>query len=130
MQTFRASITESQTSRRNDEGRNPEQMQSRLRLENSLVSLAATVRIAVDEPAAGPRTKNIAEQAGNVDETDDGGAEVVRRDLEEEGGDDVDCDDPGKGNADCRWLVGFREREEGMRLTHSLRRRMLLLGRR
>jgi len=56
-------------------------MQPRLWLENSTVPSAVPVRVAVDEPAAGPRAKNVAEQAGDVDEADDGGAEVVRGDL-------------------------------------------------
>ena len=74
-------------------------MQPRLRLENAVVPLAVAIRVAVDEPAAGPRAEQIAQQARDVDEADDGGAEVVRGDLEEEGRENVDCDDPGEGDA-------------------------------
>ena len=78
-------------------------MQPRLGLENAVVPLAVAIRIAVDEPAAGPRAEQIAQQAGDVDEADDGGAKVVRGDLKEEGREDVDCDDPGEG--DAGWWV-------------------------
>ena len=82
MQSLRPTIPKSQTPRRHNERRNPQQMQPRLRLENAIVPLAVPIRVAVDEPAAGPRTEQISKQAGDVDEADDGGAEVVRGDLE------------------------------------------------
>jgi hypothetical protein len=59
------------------------------------VSSAVPVRVAVHEPAACPGAEDVSEQAGDVDEAGDGGAEVVGWCLEEEGGEDVDCDDPG-----------------------------------
>lgn len=97
-------------------------MQSRLRLENAIVPLTIPVRVPVDEPAAGPGAENVAQQTRDVDEADDGGAEVVRGDLEEEGGEDVDCDDPGEGDAGGCGLVGVascggeRERERDLRV--------------
>ena len=99
MQSLRPTIPKSQTPRRHNERRNPQQMQPRLRLENAVVALTVAVRVAIDEPTASPRAEQIAQQAGDVDEADDGGAEVVGRDLEEEGGDYVDGDDPGEGDA-------------------------------
>jgi len=42
-----------------------------------MVPLAVFVRVAVYEPAAGPRTKDVSEKAGDVDQANDGGAEVV-----------------------------------------------------
>ena len=82
MQPLRPAIPESQTPRRHDQCRDPQQMQPRLRLENAIVPLAVPIRVAVDEPAAGPRAEQISQQAGDVNEADDGGAKVVRGDLE------------------------------------------------
>lgn len=56
-------------------------MQPGLRLENAVVPLTVPVRVAVDEPAAGPRAEQVAQQARDVDQADDGGTEVVRGDL-------------------------------------------------
>lgn len=96
MQALCASIAESQAPSRYNYRRDEEQMQPRFRLEDSVVSLAVAVRVAVYEPATGPRTKDVSEQAGDVDQADDGGAEVVRCYLQQERGEDVDRDDPGE----------------------------------
>jgi hypothetical protein len=42
-----------------------------------MVSFAVAIRVPVYKPAASPRTKDISEQAGDVDQANDGGAEVV-----------------------------------------------------
>lgn len=42
-------------------------MQSRLGLENAPMPLAVPVRVAVDEPAAGPGAENVSEETGDVD---------------------------------------------------------------
>jgi len=77
MQPLRPTIPKSQTPSRHNQRRDPKQMQPRLRLENTIVPLAVPVRVAVDEPATGPRAEHVADQAGDVDEADDGGSEVV-----------------------------------------------------
>lgn len=74
-------------------------MQSRLRLEDSVVSLTVPVRVAVHKPAADESTEEIAEQAGDVDQADDGRAEIVWRYLQDEGVEDVNCYDPGESDA-------------------------------
>ena len=99
MQPLRPTIPKSQTPRGHNQRRNPQQMQPRLGLENAVVPLTVPVRVAVDEPAAGPRAEQVAQQAGDVDQANDGGAKVVRGDLEQKGREDVDCDDPGEGDA-------------------------------
>jgi hypothetical protein len=42
-----------------------------------MVSFAVAVRVSVYKPATGPRTNDVSEQAGDVDQANDGGAEVV-----------------------------------------------------
>ena len=49
------------------------------------MSLAVPVRVAIYEPATGPRAEKVSEQAGDVDQADDGGAEVVGCYLQEKG---------------------------------------------
>jgi hypothetical protein len=77
MQAFPSSIAKSQAPSRYNYRRNKQQVQSRLRLENSVMSLAVPVRVSVYKPSTGPRTNDVSEQAGDVDQADDGGAEVV-----------------------------------------------------
>lgn len=60
-------------------------MKSRLGLKDSVMSLAVAIRVAVYEPAASPRTEDVSEQARDVDQTDNGGAEVVWCYLQQEG---------------------------------------------
>jgi hypothetical protein len=71
-------------------------MQSRLGYEDAIVTLAVPIRIAIHEPAARPCTEHISQQARDVDQASDGGTEVVGCRFEQEGRDDVDCDNPGE----------------------------------
>ena len=106
MQALCTAVAERQTPGGHNERRDPEQVQSRLGLEDAVVSLTVPVGVAIHQPAASPSTKHVSEQAGDIDQTDDRGAEIVRSDLQQERRENVDCDDPGE--RDTEFLMRSR----------------------
>jgi hypothetical protein len=99
MQLPSHTISKGQTSGWNDKSRYDEKMQPSFRLEHSTVLLAAPIRVLVDNPASKPSTDHIANETTDVDEAVDVRCPVVRRGLQHEWIQNVDCNNPSK--RDC-----------------------------
>ncbi|KAI7421950.1 hypothetical protein KC332_g31 [Hortaea werneckii] len=85
------SVPESQAACGNEQGRDDQQVESRLRLEDSRVLLAAPIGVAVYEPSAEPGSDEVSDQTWN-----------------DEGAENVEGEDPSKGYGVAESRIEYR----------------------